>query len=426
MLLMLDPTLQLSTTLRSSQLMSSSSTARHEFRDDMHDQIGSSSPTPSGVETPRPDFHDKRTPGLMSSYFGQVGREPSSQSSPLRTAQAVTTPAVDLAVASHAPHHMRRTSRRASESSLGSMVLVERTQEHGVSTPPPDETQKEPPPKSLEPDRSRMPPTPISSAASVVQRDGDTAENGMPLADSGIASITQALRNFVLPKSSFSGKARRHQSLPVSSVTRNSVPAAHISNPASTSPPSRNSPQDSPAPNSPTPPQPIPKANGLTLDVAEEPREKQTPPHTPRALSQEARQRSPLASHSSTEAEKQTKSSSDTALAPTSAPRGKLAVKIAEGKNLKPAFDPYVVCVFEYNEYISKGPRHDKMDVDGEESKPSQKQLQSIPIRRTDSDMGKPMAIPMRSRQSSTNGVPEEGISLQRVTDPQWDHEAML
>ncbi len=404
------------------------SSARHEFRDDMHDQIGSSSPTPSGVETPRPDLHDKRSPGIMSSYFGQVGRQPSSKSSPLRSAQAVTTPTVELGVASHTPSHVtsRRTSRRASESSLGSMVMVERTEDHGLSTPPPDEIPEKGPPRSHDPDRSRMPPTPVSSAASVVQRDGETAENGMPLADSGITSITQALRNFVLPKSSFGGKGRRHQSLPISSVSRKSVPAAHISNPASTAPSSRTSPQDSPAPHSPTIPQTIPESTGLTLDVAEGPREKHTPPRTPRALSQEDRQRSPLASHAVAEPEKKPKSATDTALAPTSAPRGKLAVTIAEGKNIKPAFDPYVVCVFEYNEYISRGPKHDKMDVDSQDAKPSHPQLQSIPIRRTDSDTGRPVAIPMRSRQSSTNGAPEEGVSLQKVTDPQWDHEAML
>lgn len=393
----------------------------------MQDQIGSSSPTPSGVETPRPDFHDKRTPGIMSGYFQQVGRVP-SQSSPLRTTQAVTTPSVDLGATSHPSYQVRKTSRRASESSLGSMVMVERDQELRASTPPPDESLPEPSQKSPETDPSRMPPTPISSAASVIHRDGDTAENGMPLADSGIASITQALRNFVLPKSSFSGKARRHQSLPVSSVTRNSVPAAHISNPAHNSQSHRTSPQDSPSLDSPTLPQPIPEASGLTLDVADEPREKQTPPHTPRALSQEDRRRSPLAAPSSPEPEKPAKSTQDSSV-PTpksTAPRGKLAVKIAEGKNIKRAFDPYVVCVFECNEYISKGPKHEKMDVDGEEPRPANSQLQSVPIRRTDSDMGRPMAIPMRSRQSSTNGMPEDGLPLQRVTDPQWDHEALL
>ena len=372
----------------------------------MNDHIGSNSPTPSGVETPRPDFHDKRTPGL-SGYFGQVGKEP-SQSSPLRTAQPVS-PSHDVSVSEVPPKSRRETSRRASTSSLGSLVMVERGR---AQTPPPDEHAT--PPKSPGPDTSRLPPTPISSAASVVHKDGETAENGMP--ESGIATITQALRNFVLPKSSFAGKARRHQSLPVSSVTKSTVPAAHISNPTSSVQSSRTqSPPDSPLSKQPQSPE---ESDGLTLDATSESREKATPPQTPRALSQEDRHRSPLRSNVAVEVEPQTKPV-DTTL-PAVRARGKLAVRIAEGRHIKPAIDPYVVCVFEYNEYISKGPRNDRMEVDDDNS-----QMHSAPIRRTDSDMGRPVAIPMRSRQSSTNGM-GEAQSLQRVTDPQWDHEATL
>lgn len=375
------------------------------------DQIGTESPTPSGVETPRPDFHDKRLPGISSSYFGQVGSEPST-SSPLKDTQAVTTPAVDLGVSSHSPKHIRRTSRRASTNSVGSMVMVERDHAQ-ATTPPPEETQDAEPQKP-EFDSSRMPPTPISSASSVVRMDGESAENGKALADTGLASITQALRNFVLPKSSFSGHARRHQSLPMSSVNHTSVSAPHISNPSSTTQSSKShSPQDSPA-QKPTQSQLISEDTRLTENVADEPREKATPPHTPRALSQEDRQRSPLVE------QKPPPPETDTRI-PTQNPRGKLAVKIAEGRGIKPAFDPYVVVTFEYNEYISKGSKPDTMDVD------SDGPLRSQPIQRSDSDMGRPMAIPMRSRQSSTNGMSDEsGRALNKVTDPQWDHEAML
>lgn len=390
------------------------SSAKHELREGMSDQIGSEAPTPSGVETPRPDFHDKRLPGIMHNYFGQVGSE-TSTSSPLRNTQAVATPPVDFGVASHTPKHVRRTSRRASTSSLGSMVMVERDHAQ-IQTPPPEEPQDAPSHKP-QTDPSRMPPTPISSASSVVHRDGESAENGKPLADSGLASITQALRNFVLPKSSFSGHARRHQSLPVSSVTHTSVPAPHISNPSSTTQSSKTqSPQDSP-PQKPLQSQLIPEDTRLTEDVAGEPRRKATPPHTPRALSQEDRRRSPLAEDPQ---KQKVDPGTDTRL-PTRNPRGKLDVKIAEGRNIKPAFDPYVVVTFEYNEYISKGSKHDKMDVDSEGAG------QSANMRRTDSDMGRPMAIPMRSRQSSTNGATDEtGLALNKVTDPQWDHDAML
>lgn len=409
-----------------------SSSARHENREDHHDHIGSNSPTPSGVQTPRPDLHDKRLPGIMHSYFGQVGRDP-SQSTPSRSSQAATNPEAndqDVARASLKAGRESQT-RRLSSASLGSMVMVEREHE-SIPTPPPEEPQQESTTSVTDSDAARLPPTPISSAASVVHRDGEVAENGGSILDGGIASITQALRNFVLPKSALGVKERRHQSLPVSSVTKSTVAAAHISNPTSSSHSSRphtpkcSSPSSAKLPSS----EIFKESDELTSDVAAGPREKSTPPHTPRALSQEdhrrADARSPLSSTSTTAgdvvAETETKQLSKEQL-PTVTPRGKLSVKIAEGRNLKPSFDPYVVCQFEWNEYVSKGPRHDKMDLDDDDRKGPVASLQSIPIRRTDSDMGKPMAIPMRSRQSSTNG---EDRGLTKVSDPQWNHEAIL
>ena len=408
-----------------------SSNARHEGRDDLHDQIGSNSPTPSGVATPRPDLHDKRLPGIMHSYFGQVGRGP-SQNTPSRSCQAATNPeASEQSAHSCLKAAQEDEKSRASSASSGSMVMVEREAEP-VPTPPPDEPIKESAQTPTETDASRLPPTPISSAASVVHRDGEAAENGTSMMDGGIASITQALRNFVLPKTVFGMKERRHQSLPVSSVTKSTVSAAYISNPTSSTHSSR---PQSPKPVSPTSAKPpssqiLKESDELTSDVAAEPRDKSTPPHTPRALSQEDQRRtdarSPLSSTSTTagaETEKQNISRGEQL--PTSTPRGKLSIKIAEGRNLKPSFDPYVICQFEWNEYVSKGPRQDKMDVDGDDPKGPVAALQSIPIRRTDSDMGKPMAIPMRSRQSSTNGAGEDR-GLAKVTDPQWNHSAML
>ncbi|RMZ88269.1 hypothetical protein DV736_g4499, partial [Chaetothyriales sp. CBS 134916] len=334
--------------------------ARHELGDgSMHDHIDCSSPTPSGVETPRPDFHDKRSPGIMPGYFGQVGTEPSHHSS-LRSAQTTATVGGNRQPSHSASQQARgkEPARRASASSIGSLVMVERA---SAPTPPPEGQAAAKTP--TDEDRSRLPPTPISSAASVIQREGDSAENGV--LESGFQSIAQALRNFVLPKSNFGGKAHA-------------------------------------APGS---------------------RAKATPPHTPRALSQENRAQSPLASDAASEADKQSRSA--VGRLPLASTRGKLAVRIAEGRNIKPAFDPYVVCVFEYNEYISKGPKHDVMEVDSDDREPDQ-QLHSIPIRRTDSDMGRPMAIPTRSRQSSANGVGDAPPRLHRVTDPQWDHEAVF
>lgn len=411
-----------------------SSSARHEYRDDLQDHVGSGSPTPSGVATPRPDLHDKRLPGINHSYFGQVGGDP-SQSTPSRSSQAAIRPE-NTEESAHSSLRVKGEDedRRASSTSLGSMVMVEREQS-SVPTPPPDEPHQESTQPVTQTDPSQLPPTPISSAASVVHRDGEAAENGSSMLDGGIASITQALRNFVLPKTAFGMKERRHQSLPVSSVTKSNVSAAHISNPTSST---HSSQPHSPKPSSPSSAKPpsseiSQETHELTSDVADGSREKttSTPPLTPRALSQEDRRhdtRSTLSSNSisagdvSAESEKPLPKES---IPTTTAPRGKLSIKIAEGRNLKASYDPYVVCQFEWNEYVSKGPRHDKMDVDGEDRKGPVSALQSIPIRRTDSDMGKPMAIPMRSRQSSTNGTGDER-GLSKVTDPQWDHEATL
>jgi serine/threonine protein kinase SCH9 len=415
-----------------------SSSARHEHRhDDLHELVGSNSPTPSGVETPRPDLHDKRLPGIMHSYFGQVGRDP-SQIVPSRSSQAIPLPELQAsapkASSSQKEEEDKGKSRRVSTASMGSMVMVER--EHlSVPTPPPDEPNQELSKPVTELDASHLPPTPVSSAASVVNRDGEAAENGGgSMLDNGLASITQALRNFVLPKSSSSVKDRRHQSLPVSSVTRSTVSAAHISNPTSSPQSSRAESPRSPSPSHVKPsPEVLRESDELTSNVAPALREKNTPPHTPRALSQEdyrrADTRSPLSSTSTAASdihifnEKQHRAKDQ--LPTTSTPRGKLNIKIAEARNLKASYDPYVVCQFEWNEYVSKGAKNDRMDVDNDDQKGTVGQLSSIALRRTDSDMGKPMAIPMRSRQSSTNGNGEER-GLNKVTDPQWDHEAML
>ena len=102
------------------------------------------------------------------------------------------------------------------------------------------------------------------------------------------------------------------------------------------------------------------------------------------------------------------------------APKGKLVVTISEGRHLRPSVDPYVVCQFQWAEYISDGPRHDE----AKKGHPGPMQM-----KRTESEMGRPMAIPMKSRQSSNSGHSSdarESSSLDEVTDPSWEHEAIL
>lgn len=385
------------------------SVARHSGQVEGQEHLFSGAPTPSGVETPRPDFQDKRLPGIMHGYFGQVGNKTFSKSS--TDYAPVTTPSADSE--SH-------QARRGSTGSLGSLVDVRRS--YVADTPPASDDMNF---GTEQRSTFTQPPTPISAEPLEVEADGKTAENGGPLGDGGLASITHALRNFVRPKSTFSSRACRHQSLPTSSISRNSVPAAHFSNPTS----SPHSPQHTTPV---TPPQSEAQSsvsaqelNRLTSDAASGSREKNTPPLTPRALStNEKAQRSPRSNASASDDGAQSTSAAKPGDAlPTVPPKGKLAVKIGQGRGLKPAVDPYCVCVFDWNEYISQGPKQDRMemDVDSEQKKPS---MAAIAVRRTDSDMGKPMAIPMRSRQSSTNGHAEKG--MEKVTNPHWDHEAVL
>ncbi|KAI9840534.1 MAG: hypothetical protein M1837_001548 [Sclerophora amabilis] len=111
--------------------------------------------------------------------------------------------------------------------------------------------------------------------------------------------------------------------------------------------------------------------------------------------------------------------------APVGPPKGKLFVKISEARGLRPSLDPYVVCVFEWNEYISKGPRAKEVQVDPDD-RHGREESGGIAIKRSGSDMGKPMAIPMKSRQSSntSNSDSKEVKDMRSMTDPRWDHEA--
>ncbi|CAK7270695.1 Serine/threonine-protein kinase [Sporothrix epigloea] len=110
------------------------------------------------------------------------------------------------------------------------------------------------------------------------------------------------------------------------------------------------------------------------------------------------------------------------------APKGKLTIKIKEARGLRRTRDPYVVAVFQRSELISAGPRQD--DISDEVILPGTA-VSSIPIQRQLSDNGRPMAIPMRSRQSSNTSVTDYGAFRNRntrrsFTNPKWDAEAVF
>ncbi|RQM07339.1 hypothetical protein DH86_00003075, partial [Scytalidium sp. 3C] len=119
-------------------------------------------------------------------------------------------------------------------------------------------------------------------------------------------------------------------------------------------------------------------------------------------------------------------SSSGSGAVPVSTPRGKLTVKILEARGLRRCRDPYVVAVFQRNELVSKGPRIEDEEEDEEMNSIPRG---GIPISRQGSDSGRPMAIPMKSRQSSNTSLSEyrdfKSKSRRSFTNPKWDTEAV-
>jgi protein-serine/threonine kinase len=114
--------------------------------------------------------------------------------------------------------------------------------------------------------------------------------------------------------------------------------------------------------------------------------------------------------------------------APAPPPKGKLTVKIAEARGLRKSRDPYVVAVFQRNELVSKGPLPDEED-DADQGTTSSP-MGGIPIMRSGSDSGRPMAIPMKSRQSSNTSLSDyrdfKIKGRRSMTNPKWDTEAVL
>ncbi|PNP47520.1 hypothetical protein TGAMA5MH_01341 [Trichoderma gamsii] len=108
--------------------------------------------------------------------------------------------------------------------------------------------------------------------------------------------------------------------------------------------------------------------------------------------------------------------------------KGKLTIKIIEARGIRKSRDPYVVAVFQRSELISGGPHaiEEEEQVVGTPSG-----LGSIPMKRQVSDSGRPMAIPMRSRQSSNTSISDHNTFRNRTlktlfSSPKWDAEAVF
>ncbi|KAA8644775.1 hypothetical protein EYZ11_013418 [Aspergillus tanneri] len=414
--------------------------------DDNQDQIGSKSPTPSGIATPQPDPSDKRLPSIMHNFI-QVGVPSSDQLDPFKPQTFPSeTPASACNVQSITPATGTRddqTSGRSSSSSpSGSYVMMDRVEasEMKFSLASPDKSLVTP--ESLPP--TNLPTPPYCSASSLLQKDLEEAELGSSVPDKGVGSIFNALRNYLTPAGSTSPEppVRRHTSHPVSSVSDDPVLASHFSNPTLPCISDELCLSEAPLFDHEKPQFSMSSENlvKLTGNVPDLSLLKNTPPLTPRAMSNEGSQtdKKPVTSSPPTSEPVQSDDISKSTdeitgklneafppqsdgpqqpAPPVASLKGQLYVKISQARGLRPGFDPYVVCVFEWNECISKS-AHDEEEASLERQKKEQE--------KSDFEAGRPMAIPMKSRQSSNNSALEshDHRGQAPVTDPHWNHEA--
>ncbi|KAL9598382.1 MAG: hypothetical protein Q9219_004544 [cf. Caloplaca sp. 3 TL-2023] len=418
--------------------------------DEGQDLIGSESATPSGVATPRPDPVDKRFPGIVHSFFGQVGAT-SFQEFIVRT-----TPKSNLSTSTMAENcePLKQSSERlhgalpTAPNSPSEPCFLEEDQA------PPQLVRQEA--EMLVTPLRRLAvkgyPTPPASSSSSTNQNGDIG-----VADHSIARdfSSRGLERCPAADRHRSWNDRdvlraRHHSAglnPLTSIiTTSSVHGPHISNPAGRSVSATfSTPISNPS---------MFSAHSaltshlettkLTDGVATSPRMKTTPPRTPRALSSDGsdidakRVTNPSpcndglegrgSPRSATAAGRTKTPSSTRSSPPVGPPKGKLLVKISEARGLKPSYDPYAVCVFEYNEAVARNLKPEDGKADRDDSLSKEFPLGGVPINRSGSDIGRSIAIPMKSRQSSTTSLSDQKNfrAGKQVTSPKWDHEAMF
>jgi protein-serine/threonine kinase len=390
------------------------------FREDNENGDDSDIPR-SGVATPQPDPSDKRLPGIMHSYFGQVG----SASSTRPNSGHFESPVMGSDV---------------STSARGDEVLPKVTPDS--SNEPASDSQEAEAPLQPAPEKFRTsglhpyPTPPVSQPPSLHKL---KLSNSSSSEDEGVNARELATSSSVHHKSiseSIPSSARRASLMnPLSSVvTASNVHAAHFSNPSNCS--------TSPS---------TPSHSRLYSDFHESPSydrlkkltddaEKSTPATPTRALSNQTNKSdaSGGSDHANAQNGKDAKSTTAEAVpsqilvpatgAPAPAPKGKLTVKIAEARGLRKSRDPYVVAVFQRNELVSKGPLPEKEEEEDQGTTSSP--MGGIPIMRSGSDSGRPMAIPMKSRQSSNTSLSDyrdfKSKGRRSMTNPKWDTEAIL
>lgn len=395
-------------------------------------ELLSISGTPSGVQTPRPSGTDKRLPGIHHSYFGQVGdpsfATPHSQihSAPFKTPFEMARVQFSSALA---PGSLPTAPASPNEQTESSMIQPTSEQEDRVTLHPScaeeDVLNKYPtPPTSSRTSSTSGPIERFEKNDGVSPRASDVFNVSRP-------SLTRLKSGNAVMKLRARGQTHCAVANPAHIAVTDSVPVAHLSNPT-TSAHSRKSSTCTSDPTS----QSALSSLSSNLELVKltngmnGPGMKATPPITPRTLSNDG---SEGARTTTSPPERSTgRTEIDGTSTPRSGgavplPKGELVVTISAARGLRPSFDPYAVCVFEWIESIAHHHKQEAL-LPGPGSRAGDIATGGLPMSRNGSGMGRSMAITMKSRQGSTTSLSDqrEFKSTTQVTDPQWDHEAVL
>ncbi|SPN96815.1 related to protein kinase sck1, cAMP-dependent [Cephalotrichum gorgonifer] len=429
-----------------------------DVEEDGIDHLGFETPR-SGVATPRPDLHDKRLPGIATS-FGQVGtaslKRRLSESSLCGALESLST--ADASGASDpsptpGPEQEGRSSQAASEPADSPLRNRESqdsrfpAQSQGAIEPLPPPT---PPisarPSSDRPDRCKTgeptgskAPAPTARPFLVRHAASDSGLLAPTLPVTNAAPLTSVVTaSAVAP--SYPPRSDHTTTTPPTSNTNTTPTDANFSDYSHvTAPPTLQSLAQA-LPPTPSHSRASSAMSGLrgwfSLDSVKMlttafKSGTSTPTRALSAAQPSQAERNGLRAAESVRSQTP-KPSRPSKASPAPAAKGKLTVKITEAKGIRRSRDPYVVVVFQRSELISGGPRQED---DGEETPPLPGfggALGGVPIQRQDSDSGRPpMAIPMRSRQSSNTSVTEYNTFRNRTNrrsfaNPKWDSEAVF
>ena len=389
--------------------------------------------TPSGVQTPRPSGTDKRLPGILHSYFGQVG-DPSLATPHTQRHSAPFSPQFEMSrvhflsalgpgslpTAPASPDEQKESITMGSSSEQAEKVTLRPgcTEENTLNNYPT-------PPTSSRASSSSGPNERLEKI------DGASKPRTSDVFDVSRPSMSRLKSGNAVMKLRARGQTHCAVADPVHTAVTSSIPAAHFSNPAT----SAYVPDSSTCTSDPTFQSALSSLNSnLELvkltNAVDGHGMKATPPVTPRTLSNDGSEGARTTTsppERSTGRIEANGTSTPRSGGPVPLPKGELVVTISGARGLRPSFDPYAVCVFEWIESIAHHHKPAALAPDSG-SRAGDIAVGGLPMSRNGSGMGRSMAITMKSRQGSTTSLSDqkEFKSTTEVTDPQWDHEAVL